>query len=418
MPFADVSEWLDEQSGRDVVWLAKRLSGNDTLANESNQAGPYLPKEFLFNVFPDLNQPEAVNPDVWFDFYIDSHADFQRVRAVWYNGRVRGTGTRNEARLTNFGGAQSAMLDPESTGSLALFAFHLSPENVTPVCHAWVCDHELEAEVIEERIGPVEPSRLIVWIPTAAPPQWQRYTNLLSLMQAAPSRNCFLSVDQIPPEWLKSFPSGAEIITKAVGMSPCRNLTPDQRLLKRRECEFQIFQSVEQATYLPSIQQGFSSVEAFIRLAQRVLQSRKTRSGKSLELHTKAIFTEEALAHSRDFSHNPEIEGGKRPDFIFPSKAAYEDGDFPAERLRMLAAKTTCKDRWRQILNEADRIPQKHLLTLQEGVSERQFKEMSEAGVTLVVPQKLHEKFPQPIRPHLITLESFIADVRHLRAEP
>ena len=82
----------------------------------------------------------------------------------------------------------------------------------------------------------------------------------------------------------------------------------------------------------------------------------------------------------------------------------------------MLAAKTTCKDRWRQILNEADRIPTKHLLTLQEGVSENQFQEMVEANVKLVVPQGLHESYPEWVRPHLISFESFIADVRFLAA--
>ena len=80
----------------------------------------------------------------------------------------------------------------------------------------------------------------------------------------------------------------------------------------------------------------------------------------------------------------------------------------------MLAVKTTCKDRWRQILNEANRIPTKHLLTLQEGVSEGQFKEMSEAGVQLVVPAPLASSFPESVRPHLQTLESFIGDVRLL----
>ena len=80
----------------------------------------------------------------------------------------------------------------------------------------------------------------------------------------------------------------------------------------------------------------------------------------------------------------------------------------------MLTAKTTCKDRWRQVLNEANRIPQKHLLTLQEGVSEGQFREMHEAGVQLVVPLGLHDSYPESVRPHLITLESFIGDVRLL----
>ena len=80
----------------------------------------------------------------------------------------------------------------------------------------------------------------------------------------------------------------------------------------------------------------------------------------------------------------------------------------------MLAVKTTCRDRWRQILNEADRIPAKHLLTLQEGVSEGQFAEMTGAGVQLVIPAKLMDSFPKSVRPHLQTLESFIGDVRLL----
>jgi hypothetical protein len=82
----------------------------------------------------------------------------------------------------------------------------------------------------------------------------------------------------------------------------------------------------------------------------------------------------------------------------------------------MLAVKTTCKDRWRQILNEADRIRTKHLLTLQEGVSEGQFREMTAAGVQLVVPLPVVPLFPKTAQPHLQTLESFIGDVRLLGA--
>jgi len=82
----------------------------------------------------------------------------------------------------------------------------------------------------------------------------------------------------------------------------------------------------------------------------------------------------------------------------------------------MLAVKTTCKDRWRQILNEVDkdRIPTKHLLTLQEGVSQNQFNEMLDEGVQLVVPFGLHKSYPKKVRPHLMTLESFLADIRLL----
>ncbi|CCK00638.1 hypothetical protein BN130_3423 [Cronobacter malonaticus 507] len=83
----------------------------------------------------------------------------------------------------------------------------------------------------------------------------------------------------------------------------------------------------------------------------------------------------------------------------------------------MLAVKTTCKDRWRQILNEADKISQVHLFTLQEGVSQAQYREMQDAGVRLVVPSSLHKKYPEAIREELLTLGEFIAELTGLYAE-
>lgn len=163
---------------------------------------------------------------------------------------------------------------------------------------------------------------------------------------------------------------------------------------------------------MPKISEGFNSIDGFLGLANTILQSRKSRAGKSLEYHAGAIFEEDGLLPGANFVHNPVIEGNKRPDFLFPSVEAYENGSFPASRLRMLATKTTCKDRWRQVISEADRIQTKHLLTLQEGVSQAQFNEMTEAGVRLVVPAGLHDAYPDTVRPHLITLEEFIGDVR------
>ncbi|MDX2485459.1 MAG: type II restriction endonuclease [Pseudodonghicola sp.] len=55
-----------------------------------------------------------------------------------------------------------------------------------------------------------------------------------------------------------------------------------------------------------------------------------------------------------------------------------------------------------------------HLLTLQEGVSEAQFREMTQAKVQLVVPEPLIGKFPASIRADIQTLESFMGDLRLL----
>ncbi|MCU2864148.1 type II restriction endonuclease, partial [Enterobacter hormaechei subsp. xiangfangensis] len=91
--------------------------------------------------------------------------------------------------------------------------------------------------------------------------------------------------------------------------------------------------------------------DEFIALANSVSNRRKSRAGKSLELHLEHLFIEHGLRH---FATQAITEGNKKPDFLFPSAGAYHDTEFPVENLRMLAVKTTCKDRWRQLLNEAD----------------------------------------------------------------
>ncbi len=409
MPVGDLVEWLDEHAPPAFVWYVKRLSGNDTLANGSHQAGPYIPRDFLFEVFPALNRREVKNPDVRFNLYVDSHADARQVRAIWYNNRFHDSAAargRDETRVTGFGGGNSALLDPESTGALTVFAFQRAPLGEIADCHVWICRHETEEDLVEDRVGPVEPGKYLIWPPAQG--------GLFAPTSPRVRENCWLAEDEMPVEWLIRFPTGADIIQRVAELRPDYALDPDRRLLRRRECEFEIFRSVEEAVELPLITGGFATIDAFISRAQTILQRRKARSGHSLELHARAIFVEERLVEGTHFSHQPESDPGKRPDFLFPSAAAYHDATFPKDRLRMLAVKTTCRDRWRQILNEADHIPAKHLLTLQEGVSESQFREMTQAGVQLVVPLGLFEKFPKSVQPHLQTLESFIGDIRLL----
>lgn len=85
---------------------------------------------------------------------------------------------------------------------------------------------------------------------------------------------------------------------------------------------------------------------------------------------------------------------------------------FNPDKLVVLASKTTCKDRWRQILNEADRIRVKHLFTLQQGISKNQLEEMYRYGVCLVVPKPNLTSFPSDFRERILTLDGFVKYVR------
>ncbi|MCC6156584.1 MAG: type II restriction endonuclease [Deltaproteobacteria bacterium] len=401
----ELRSWLDDMSGIPAVWFSKRLSANDTKASGGHQAGPYLPKDVFFRVFPGLHRETDLNPETSIRFDIDSHADTRQVRAIWYNNKFHG-GTRDEARLTRFGGGSSALLDPDNTGALVLFAFVAAADGQHLHCRAWVCRSAVEEEHASERFGVVDPGEWISWTTDGV---WAAH----GLHTPGTARaDCRLTPAEIPPEWLRGFPRATEIVRRAVELRPLRHLDVDARLLRRRDCEFEIFRSLEETVELPIVQRGFPTLDQFLERAQTILQRRKARSGRSLELHVREILIEEGLREHEDFSYQPESDPGKRPDFLFPSESSYKNAAFDPRALRMLAVKTTCKDRWRQIINEADRIPRKHLLTLQEGISENQFREISGAGVTLVVPTGLVKSYPPAIRASLLPLSAFVGEVR------
>jgi len=78
----------------------------------------------------------------------------------------------------------------------------------------------------------------------------------------------------------------------------------------------------------------------------------------------------------------------------------------------MLAAKSTCKDRWPQVLSEAERLEQKHLVTLEPSISEPQTDTMRDSGVQLVVPEYIQESYNESQRNWLWNLSDFLSLVR------
>lgn len=97
-------------------------------------------------------------------------------------------------------------------------------------------------------------------------------------------------------------------------------------------------------------------------------------------------------------------------------KKSYHDMTFPTERLISLAAKTTCKDRWRQVINEADRLRDrpKYLCTLQQGISPAQMDEMQSENVILVVPRQYITSYPADRQDRIWTLSKFVSYVREV----
>lgn len=191
---------------------------------------------------------------------------------------------------------------------------------------------------------------------------------------------------------------------------------PDTKIIDWTNVEYNLFKAIEYSRYGQLLKNGFESVDNFINTANQVLNRRKSRAGKSLENHLTDLFKRNELC----FDSQVVTEGNKKPDFIFPSSKAYQAAcrnEFPKDRIIFLAAKTTCKDRWRQILNEADllRDGPKYLCTLQQGISENQMEEMQKEKVTLVVPEKYIGTYPRQCQDQIWSLKRFIDHVKNVQ---
>ncbi|WP_424930699.1 type II restriction endonuclease [Amaricoccus tamworthensis] len=188
---------------------------------------------------------------------------------------------------------------------------------------------------------------------------------------------------------------------------------PDAALVAWLDHEEALFRRLERRVVAERLEQGFvtaegTDVDGFISFSLGVQNRRKSRMGHSLENHIAAVLDAFDIAYVQGAI----TEHNHKPDFLFPSLEAYQaaaDGD---AGLTMLGAKSTCKDRWRQVLAEAAKIPRKHLLTLEPGITEPQTAQMEASGLQLVVPQAIQATYTAAQQGWLWSVAGFIEEIR------
>jgi hypothetical protein len=186
-------------------------------------------------------------------------------------------------------------------------------------------------------------------------------------------------------------------------------LSADEALVEYYEAEYRIFRAVERIVCQNDVSgRLFNDIDDFLHTAASIMNRRKSRAGRSLENHVGYLLNQAGIPHEARISLG--VDGA--PDIIIPGAGAYRDESWPEERLFIVGVKTTCKDRWRQVLNEARRVRRKYILTLQKGISRAQIDEMTNAGVQLVVPKRLHTEFPEDRRDALWTVATFVTHVQ------
>lgn len=373
------------------ISFCKFLSANDARATGSNQSGVLVSvaaARLLFNEsLPDSSVLKRIVKITWQNDIVTESA------FTYYS-------SKKELRITRFGRGFD-LINAEKTGSL----FVLTKQSWDDYS-AFLFDTEEEIETFLSAFG-----------------------------LSSTETNCLFGVNgvqksDIENEAINSFVEslGDSFPETVVMAQAARNISnqiynhveyvmtnPDKKIIEWTNMEYALFRAIEEHQYGETVRNGFASLDEFVAVANSVLNRRKSRAGKSLEHHLGNIFD---LNHI-SYDSQAITEGKKKPDFLFPSAAAYHDVSYPSKKLVTLAAKTTCKDRWRQILNEANRLKDdyKYLCTLQQGISPTQMDEMESEKVVLVVPQSYITFYPKDRRDRIWTIAKFVEYIKNIQIE-
>lgn len=363
------------------------ITGNDAGITGSHQAGFYIPKPAAKLLFGEECK-RGEKREKWVK--IKWQNDFETNSRFIYYGQK----TRNEYRITRFGRNFEFLLD-KYVGCLLVIA-----EQAEDYYQAFVIerDDDIETFLSYYNLSTEQTNQLID----------------TSLFLNDDEKLRLAIIEAIEP--LVDFPLTSEMgrmaqsifnnIHRVTDEYICKS--PDTILHDWRDVESKLFFSLEDKLYRDIYTKPFANCNELMGFANSVLNRRKSRAGKSLEHHLSAIFTANKLI----FEEQAVTENNKRPDFLFPNGECYHNFEFPADDLTVLGAKTTCKDRWRQVINEADRVDDKYLCTLQPAISRAQLKEMQDSHVHLVVPHDIIKSYPKEYQAEISDIKKFITLVR------
>lgn len=385
----NILKFAEESAVNSDMSFCKFLSANDTGATGGHQSGILVSKAAKDLLFPGTILDGILKRDV----KIKWQNDFVTESSFTYYS------SKNELRITRFGRG-FPLLKPEKTGALFIFT-QQSEEDYS----AYIIETEDDIEEFLDTFGISSTETNCIFESGGIQKNQKEIDEIDKYIST-------LDVD---------FPETGEMSSAAQRISNevydhieylCTN--PDKKIIEWTNMEYTLFRAIEQSRYGQTVKDGFQKVEDFVKMANSVLNRRKSRAGKSLEHHLEAIFDANQILYTAQAI----TEGNKKPDFIFPSQEAYHDLTFPTENIISLAAKTTCKDRWRQVLNEANRVrdKDKFLCTLQQGISPAQMDEMQDEQVILVVPKPYITCYPKDRQDRIWTVSRFVSYVKEIQA--
>lgn len=362
--------------------ILKFISSNDVGKTGGHQCGFYLPKH-EWQMFTPHAPIKGENKKHWIKIEWQDDVETDSV-ITWYGA------AKSEYRVTRFGKG-FPYLSHDMVGDLLVLIRKTDAEFL-----AYILDLEDDIKEIQAALGVEVVESYGVY----------QY----GVIQSETEDECIDRHFRKFAGLLTDFPSGKEFSAEARrALKDCLKhfdrLTADEALIASMDAEYRLFRLAERQICQKEFRQLFRDVDDFLHTASSIMNRRKSRAGRALENHVEQVLTEARIPHEM----RPRIDGN--PDIVIPSKSAYNDDSYPLEKLFIVGVKTTCKDRWGQVLKEGKRVSEKHILTIQQGISTKQLNDMHRENVTLVVPKQSHKKYPKERDITILTLEEFVSKV-------
>ncbi len=395
---------IEELAAQSSLLFLKKLSRNDmSWADDpdKHQAGFYIPRAVRESVFfPDL---KATNPE-------KPHIHYAPCISFWpQTGEVKLSGMRhysNKGPETHFTVVPHDVFSGLSPASLLLAGKLLQP--MADATHWFVVINSTteDAEILETtfdiasdfHFGLFDPALLAEVRNMAADEASQLIDQLNHAIRTGTLDQFVQSVSQIPAPGKIAADAQQKFLemTGEASLDPYHLANPGDAVMRiSRDIEYDIFKRhelrrraseivallIREPDTATAVVRGFPLLDAVFLSAS---QQRKTRAGRSFENHLATT-----LKDGRILFEEQAILGGRRPDFVFPDKQIVGLRESrPFIDALILSAKTTLRERWKQITHERFNCAI-FLATVDDRVSRHALDEMQSAGIGLVVPESL-----------------------------
>lgn len=204
------------------------------------------------------------------------------------------------------------------------------------------------------------------------------------------------SVSQLPPPMMLASQAQREYFEKYAlkTLIPYAIGNPGDAIMKiSRDIEYKLYKRAElkhraaevvriitekNTDLVSAVVCGFPELDATFLSAS---QHRKSRAGRSFERHIGQLLTDGNISFEEQA-----VTGGRRPDFVLPSLIALKDVARSFDDAVVLSAKTTLRERWKQIAMEKFNCSL-FLATVDDRVSADAIHDMHRQEICLVVPE-------------------------------